>query len=217
VSAARPAPLRADRDPRARFVGYVDVPRDRDILLAWARRLSPSLADDIDRAAVILGGRRPERARSHFQALRDDATAARGVCVLDRDDGLDAPEPALDPMGLEFFTWSRRHIESYLLVRDAMRRALRAAGDHPRVTRVLDTHVPDAEDEARLRAIDAKRLLASRGPLARALGRPLPPGRVAREMFVGELHDDIRQLFQRVREALRALEDSRLTAERRLD
>jgi len=208
VSAARPARGELQPSSRGRFVLYVEGPRDRDILRAWAFRLSPGLAGDIVSSSVILGGRQPDRAVEHFETVRASSSPARGVCVLDRDDEPSAFPTADAAPGLEFFTWSRRHIESYLLVPDAIRRALRHRGDDPRVSRALDRHLPPADDEEALRDIDAKRLLSAQGALARAVGRPLPPGRLAREMFVGELHADIRALFERMRRALRALDAS---------
>jgi hypothetical protein len=217
VSAARPAPGELEPRTRGRFVLYVEGPRDRDILRAWAFRLSPALAGDIVRSSVILGGRQPDRAVEHFEAVSANASPVRAVCVLDRDD---QPSEVLAPggaPGLEFFTWSRRHIESYLLVRDAIRRSLRAQGADPRVSRALDRHVPAVDDEESLRDIDAKRLLSAQGALARAFGRPLQPGRLAREMFVGELHPDIRVLFDRMRHAMRALDASSLTESTRVD
>ncbi len=211
MSAARPARDELEPSSRVRFVVYVEGPRDRDILRAWAQRLSPSLGDELSRSSVILGGRQPERAVEHFRSISQSSAAARGVCVLDRDDAPTSEPPAGAAPGLEFFTWSRRHIESYLLVPDAIRRALRHHGGHPRVSRALEQHVPAPDDEDTLREIDAKRLLSAQGALARAFGRPLQPGRVAREMFVGELHPDIRALFDRMRHALRALDHSSLT------
>ena len=191
---------------RGRFVVYVEGPRDRDILRGWALRVSPALGEALAGAAVILGGRQPGRAVAHFQGVRRGAEASRGLCVLDRDD---APSPSpMGTPGLEFFTWSRRHIESYLLVPDAIRRAMRVRAGDPRVIRALDRHVPDPEDEETLRDIDAKRLLSAQGVLAQAFGRPLQPGRLAREMFAGEHHPDIRALFDRMRHALRALDAS---------
>lgn len=211
MSAARPA--QAGLHPRrtGRFVLYVEGPRDRDILRAWASRLSPGLAEELVRGSVILGGRQPDRAVEHFEGVRARAAQARAVCVLDRDDEpSDVPATGGAP-GLEFFTWSRRHIESYLLVPAAIRRFLRRNGAEPRVSRALERLVPDGDDEATLREIDAKRLLSAQGALARACGRPLQPGRLAREMFVGELHPDIRALFDRMRHALRAVDESSLT------
>jgi hypothetical protein len=210
VSAARPARDELE-ESRGRFVLYVEGPRDRDILRAWAARLSPALAGDLVRSSVILGGRQPDRAVEHFQGIRAEAAAARAVCVLDRDDEPGAPAADDEAPGLEFFTWSRRHIESYLLVPAAIRRSLRDRGTDPRISRALERLVPAADDEDALRDIDAKRLLSAQGALARAFGRPLQPGHLAREMFVGELHPDIRSLFDRMRHALRALDRSSLT------
>lgn len=191
-----------------RFVFYVEGPRDRDILRSWAMRLSPGLAQDLVRSSVILGGRRPERAVEHFRDVSRTSAVARALCVLDRDA---APADPAAAEGLEFFTWSRRHIESYLLVPAAIRRSLRRRGDAPRVGRAIERLVPAQDDEEALREIDAKRLLSEQGDLARALGSPLRPGLLARQMYVGELHPDIRSLFDRVRETLRAIAVSSLT------
>ena len=182
------------------FVLYVEGPRDRDILRAWGRRVLPPLARDIARAAVILGGRQPARAASHFRALLEDAPATRGLCVLDRDgsDGARAPE---GPPGLEFFTWGRRHIESYLLVPDAIRRVLRVPREDVRVDRSLRELLPAQDDETALADLDAKRLLARHGPLARETGGA-SPSRIARAMRADELHPDVLELFQRIRRAL---------------
>jgi hypothetical protein len=190
---------------------YVEGPRDRDILRSWAFRLSPALGEELVRASVILGGRQPDRAVEHFRGVQAGGLSARAVCVLDRDDEPDAVPTAGEAPGLEFFTWSRRHIESYLLVPDAIRRFLRRSGADPRVSRAVERFVPPTDDEETLREIDAKRLLSAQGALARAFGRPLQPGRLAREMFVGELHPDIRCLFDRMRHALRSLDPSPLT------
>lgn len=207
MSAARPERSEPGARGRGRFVVYVEGPRDRDILRGWAFRVSPALGEALAAAAVILGGRRPGRAIEHFEGVRRFAEGSRALCVLDRDD-----EPAASAegaAGLEFFTWSRRHIESYLLVPDAIRRAIRARPDDPRVGRVLDRHLPHPDDEAALRSIDAKKLLSAQGALAKAFGRPVAPGRLAREMHAGEHHDDIRALFDRMRHALRELGELR--------
>ena len=211
MSAARPVPGEQVAGARARFILYVEGPRDRDILRAWALRLSPALAEDVVRSSRILGGRQPERAAEHFDSVRVTCPAARGLCVLDRDDAPTPPPVAEGGAALEFFTWSRRHIESYLLVPDAIRRSLLRRGAHPRTAHAVGRLVPATGDEDVLRDIDAKRLLSAQGALSRAFGAPIQPGRLAREMFVGELHPDIRSLFDRMRRALRAVELSSLT------
>jgi hypothetical protein len=123
--------------------------------------------------------------------------------VLDRDGGGD---PVPDPNGydLHFFTWSRRHIESYLLVPAAIRRALRLPEGDRRVERALLERVPEPEDDHAWRAFDAKRLLAPRGPLPQALGCPLPLARIARSTREAELHPDVHALFDAVRDLLDA-------------
>jgi len=178
---------------------YVEGPRDRDILEGWARRESAALGRALNDAAVILGGRQPERAVSHFLAERERRPGLRGLCILDRDGGGE-PMPE-DLPGLEVFTWSRRHIESYLLVPSAIERSLRN-GDGARAARLLRRHLPNGDDEVALRDFDAKRLLSRAGPLVRELGQPIAPGRVARFMRPNELHADVAALIERLRELL---------------
>jgi hypothetical protein len=149
---------------------------------------------------VILGGRQPARAVAHFRGLRARGEAERGLCVLDRDGESGEPRlPEAEP-GLAFFTWRRRHIESYLLVPDAIRRSARAPAEL-RIVRSLRALLPAADDEAALEDVDAKRLLARHGPLEQLLG-PLPPGRIARAMRPEELHADVWHLLERIREGL---------------
>ena len=210
MAAARLDPVR--RDPTAdrgggsqspglsaRLALYVEGPRDRDLLHAWAFRVSPALADLVGEASVILGGRRPARALEHFRRLRAARSDAAALCVLDRDgDPMPRPPCESEP-GLEFFTWGRRHIESYLLVPDAIRRALRLSPDDGRVERLFQRHVPGPEDEVALRELDAKRLLGESGPFARALGGAPPPGRIARAMVFREIHPEVHGLLARLR------------------
>ena len=179
---------------------YVEGPRDRDILEGWARAESAPLGRALNAAAVILGGRQPERAAAHFAEQREARPDLRGICVLDRDGGAPARPARQD--GLEVFTWSRRHIESYLLVPAAIQRSLRVPDREGRATRLLRQHLPACDDERTLRELDAKRLLADSGPLARGLGEPLALGRIARVMRPDELHADVSALIARLREVL---------------
>jgi hypothetical protein len=117
------------------------------------------------------------------------------LCILDRDDGIAETTPRDDEDGLEFFTWSRRHIESYLLVPGALRRALCLRESDSQLGRILERHLPAAEDEAAFRTVDAKRLLGPKGILPRALGRPVPLSGVARATREDELHPDVHELF----------------------
>ena len=186
------------------FVLYIEGPRDRAILRAWSYRLLPARARDLFRASVILGGRRPDRAIEHFRRLGGGAGGARAVCVLDRDDVAEAEPAGGRESGLSFFTWSRRHIESYLLVPGAIRRAVRAPDDRRRLDRLLREHLPPEGDEGRIRDVDAKRLLGPMGVLARALGRSLPLGGIAQATREVELHDDVHALFALLRAGIGA-------------
>ncbi len=189
----------SEEAPASRFVLYVEGPSDREILRSWAWRVAPELARALVQAAVILGGRQPARAADHFRAIRSECAAARGLCVLDRD----GSAPSLPPTGstepgLEFFTWGRRHIESYLLVPDAILRAAGVPREDPRQTRLVQRHLPPLHDEPALRELHAKALLAEGGPLSRALGRPLSPAHIARQMDRQHLHPDVLDLLDRV-------------------
>jgi hypothetical protein len=182
------------------FVVYVEGPRDRDLLRAWARRLSPRLSGELVASAVILGGRQPARGAAHLRELRRHRSTARGICVLDRD-GNQTPEAITEP-GLECFTWGRRHIESYLLVPDAIRRGLGIPDHDWQFDRLMRAILPALDDERALRELDAKQLLGRKGPLARFLDRPVAPGRIARAMRCEELHPEVRALLLRIQSGL---------------
>jgi len=184
---------------RAGFVLYLEGANDRGILQAWAKRLLPAAGRRLFAGSVILGGRQPARAIDHFRRLGGSRSGLRALCVLDRDDGDAPPAPDCDEPALEFFTWGRRHIESYLLVAAAIGRALRLPDRDGRVERALRVHVPAEGDEDAWRAFDAKRLLAPGGPLPRALGTTLRAGAIARSMRAAELHADVHECFARLR------------------
>jgi len=196
-----PAQAAGVSGPGGGFVLYLEGPGDRGILDAWCRRLLPSIARRLARDSVILGGRRPARAIQHFRALGGAQAGTRGLCVLDRDNDLGPPVPEGSEPGLEFFTWGRRHIESYLLVPEAICRALRLPGADGRIHRVLREHLPPEGDEEAYRALDAKRILGPGGALCLALGVPIPPARVARATRASELHADVHDFFERLRRA----------------
>jgi hypothetical protein len=189
------------------FVLYVEGPADRGILRAWSYRLLPRPAHRLFERVVILGGRQPARALEHFAREADAWPGARGLCVLDRD-GENGGAPS-GPERLEFFTWGRRHIESYLLVPAALRRVLGARAEEARLERALRELLPPAGDEAAHQQLDAKRLLGPHGPLARVLGRPLPLARIAGATLADEHHPDVHALFGRLRHALGSAEPLR--------
>jgi hypothetical protein len=158
----------------------------------------PTRARPLFRASVILGGRQPERALEHFRENWADAPGARALCVLDRDGG-DDDVPDTNGYDLDFFTWRRRHIESYLLVPAAIRRALALSdGDH-RVDRALEQHLPP-QHTPEWERLDAKRLLGTNGPLSRAFGGPLPLTKIAQATRESELDTDVHDLFARLNE-----------------
>jgi hypothetical protein len=183
----------------APFVLYVEGPRDRDVLRIWCQRHQQQSVESV-RTAVILGGRQPHRALEHFHNLRATEPAARGLCVLDRDHGA-GPEPDPGDAALEFFTWGRRHIESYVLVPAALRRLARDQKERFRIERFARDHLPREGDDEAWRRLDAKRLIERDGPLARGLGRPLPVAEIARALRSDELHEAVRALLDRLHPA----------------
>ncbi len=194
---------------------YVEGAGDRAILEGWARTVSPRLERAVREAAIILGGRQPARARAHLAKLQEQQPGLRGLCVLDRDvagSGRDEPAP-----GLEVYTWGRRHIESYLLAPDAIRRGLGRRDHDGRLRRFLAEHFPAPDDEAAFLRLHAKHLLGPRGPLALELGRGrgLPLGRIARRMRPEELHPDVRELLTRLCRVLDFSETAPVVAKRR--
>jgi hypothetical protein len=181
---------RSSNGDAATFVLYLEGPRDQAILRSWARRLSRPLERAIDESAVIMGGRQPARAVEHFRRESERTEALRGLCVLDRDDGEERLGEAVP--GLDFFTWPRRHIESYLLVATAIRRHSSSAADLGRIEALLRGDGRDPEQA------HAKTLLAPKGLLARELGRPISAAGVARAMHRDEIHPDVHALFDLV-------------------
>jgi len=180
---------------------YVEGPRDRDLLRIWARRLSHGLAKAIEGCVVIMGGRQPARAAEHFERLHGGREDVSGLVVLDRDHHDPADDwAAIEP--LELFTWPRRHIESYVVVPAAICRAAGCAPDDPRIDRVLAEHLSGAGGGDALLDLDAKRLLAAKGPLSRAIGRPLSTADIARCMRLDEVHRDVIGVLERVGHAL---------------
>ncbi len=190
---------------------YVEGARDRDILEGWARSVSNELAQRLRMATIILGGRQPSRALAHATELRRREPELRALCVLDGDGGdrSDAARDAEVLAGeLELFTWTRRHIESYLLVPSAISRMLRLPPHDLRLARLLRDHLPAFGDEKSFRALDAKRLLGPTGPFARTFGRPLALGRIARGTAPADFHEDVSALLARLTAVLGSTPDA---------
>jgi hypothetical protein len=198
---------KSSRPASRRLILYVEGPQDRAIMKAWAYRLLPSMGRRLFGASVILGGRRPARAVEHFCGAGGSEAGLVGLCVLDRDDGNQPLIPDSGVSGLEFFTWGRRHIESYLLVPAAIQRSLRMPPDGDRrIRRAINAALAGSVDEAAYGQIDAKRLLGPNGDLPRVVGQPISVQRVARATRVEELHPDVHLLFDRLREGLGILQ-----------
>ena len=186
---------------RRRFVLYVEGPSDCEILRTWARLVSPALARAVDNCSVILGGRRPARALEHFEEVRAKTDVeSHALCVLDRDGASAPPPPTPELPGFEFYTWPRRHIESYLLVPNAILCSARSRDK--RVDRLLSDVLPAQADEEAIRDFDAKRLLTPNGALSRVLGKSVHPAAVARYMNHSDLHADVIHVLDRLRQAV---------------
>lgn len=189
-----------------RFVLYVEGARDRELLETWARRVEPAVARCIERSTVILGGRQPARAVRDFRKRGGAAQGWSGLVVLDRDHHDEPSGPAAevvglpDETGLELFVWSLRHIESYLLVPDAIRRVIGTAADDPRIEAVLGRNevVMPVEDGRVGADVHAKKMLGAGGALSEALGVDLRASEIARAMRAEEFHEDVRSLLSRI-------------------
>lgn len=168
---------------------YVEGPRDRELLGCWARRVDGELARCIEQHTVILGGRQPARAVADFRKRGGAGVGLSGLIVLDRDHHDALPEVP-DETGLDLFVWSLRHIESYVLVPEAIRRMLRLDPEDQRIERFVADHAREGAH--------AKQLLGARGLLGDLLGAELRAGQIARSMRPEELHRDIRDLFREI-------------------
>ena len=127
------------------FTLYVEGPRDRSILRAWAYRMMPGHARRLFGASVILGGRQPERALEHFRENWADDAGGEGA-VRARP-GWGRRSRCRTPTGTTSISspgvavtsratcWCRTAIQS--------RAARCRAGDH-RIERALEEHRPVA-------------------------------------------------------------------------
>jgi hypothetical protein len=135
------------------------------------------------------------------------------LVVLDRDHH-EEDDAVVEEPGLELFTWGRRHIESYVMVRSAIARFLAERSEARLAERLVADVIPAVDDEEAHRTLNAKHLLGAKGPLARDLGAALSPGDIARCMRTEELHADVLDLYERIRAGL-GLAESELEVVRR--
>ena len=115
---------------------YVEGETDEACLRGWARALAKTpqfaaLDGIMDRVAFhyLKGGSAEEMldlADKHFRACRFLSDDPRRVLVMDRNDGKWQARIGKDD---QLLVWTKRHIESYLLVPNAWERAAKAAAD----------------------------------------------------------------------------------------
>jgi hypothetical protein len=198
-----------------RFAVYVEGPRDRDVLRLFATKLSPALARAMDPCVQILGGRRPARAATLFREKIEQAggsVSPTAICILDRDDPESCRNDFPDEPGLDFVIWKRRQIESYLLIPRAIQGCCRSSKDVAALGQLLDALIPDPGDEGSMQILDAKRVLAPKGPIARLVGRPLRAREIVRSMSPLEIHPDVRSVLAEIRDRLAGKVSSSLNA-----
>lgn len=115
---------------------YVEGETDEACLRGWARALHKTqefagLAGLLDKVAFhyLKGGNADEMislADRHFKACRFLSDDPCRLLVLDRNDGKWQARVGKDE---QLLVWTKRHIESYLLVPEAWVRAVKAAAD----------------------------------------------------------------------------------------
>lgn len=202
---------------------YVEGTSDIELFRLLARGIG---RDEtlFDRLPVhILGGRDPKEAREHFLGVRSFSSSARAVCVLDPDldrkSLLDRVNHNSEP-GLEFRLWERRHLESYLLVPEAIERAI--FPEKPLMEGYISKRFrdflseqpravvfPEAVQDYRtlsldwMKTFDAKREVFSPGEedgsfLLREGHPDIAPQHVAQCMRQEEIHDDVRNAIARI-------------------
>ena len=67
---------------------------------------------------------------------------------------------------------------------------------------LLDALIPDPGDEDSMQVLDAKRVLAAQGPVARLVGRPLLAREIVRSMSPLDIHADVRSVLGEIRDRL---------------
>ena len=206
------------------MVLYTEGTTDFEILRIWASVLGKDVSV-FDRLPLhVLGTRDPKQAREHFSGVKSFRSDIEGVCVLDPDKDPEALYSSIEHLkedALEYFVWKRRHLESYLLVPEAIGRAM-AGHESP----LLQDQVagafrdflkepprallfPDQVTDYRSLAIDwmkdfdAKRVIFSPDPTDKSFvvsqGFPdITPQHVAQAMLPSEIHRDVIDLIDRL-------------------
>jgi hypothetical protein len=216
---------------------YIEGKSDEDCLRGWARALAKTqefggLAGNMDRVAFhyLKGGSSGDMldaADRHFKACKFLSENPRRLVVLDRNEGKWQARVGKDE---HLLVWTKRHIESYLLVPGAWARAVKTAADNqfalrgPLAVQVVRDFFNEQSrglavdwlhttDEL-FRDVNAKRMLfeARRGQgddgydalTARLHDAGVAVSRedVAAAMLPDEIHEDVKKVFQKVLGAL---------------
>ena len=216
---------------------YVEGETDEELLRGWADALGRDpefgiLSQAMRRVAFVrLRGGSAEKmlefADKHFRGCKFLGDGGERVLVLDRNDGKWLRRAELDP---NLFVWRKRHVESYLLVPEAWKRAgLKAAEDQfPIASQAAAATVESFfreqsgglpvnwlnPAEQAFRDLDAKQMLFEARKArddgfdsltARLYDRQVVVTRrdVAAAMSSQEIHDDIKGLFRLILAALK--------------
>jgi len=206
------------------LVLYTEGTTDFEILRIWAGVLGKDVRVFDCLPLHVLGARDPKKAREHFLGVKSFRSDIHGICVLDPDKSPSELQVTIDHQqepGLEYRVWDRRHLESYLLVPEAIGRAV--AGDkapllQAQVARAFRDFLkepprallfPDQVKDYRSLAIDwlkdfdAKRIIFSPDPTDNSFvssqGFPgITPQHVGQAMVASEIHKDVVDLIDRL-------------------
>ena len=97
------------------WVLYVEGSTDLSILKAFAQMLDHPVAKELDKAFVRYVGNQPQKARDHFNGLREAKKDLAGFALFDRlEKELQSGSPLYERM------WSKREVENYLCSRDGL-------------------------------------------------------------------------------------------------
>ena len=97
------------------WVLYVEGSTDLSILKAFAQMLDHPVAKELDKAFVRYVGTQPQKARDHFNGLREAKKDLAGFALFDRlEKELQSGSPLHERM------WSKREVENYLCSRDGL-------------------------------------------------------------------------------------------------
>ena len=201
---------------------YVEGSSDIEIL----RLIAASMGKDdslFDRIPYhVLGGRDPKSAREHYLGVRSFRDDCAGICLLDPDidrPGLQEAVRHHREEGLEFFIWQRRHLESYMLVPEAIARAanmgamfenqiIEAFRDFLAARPRAVLFPENVEDYRKLHldwmeTFDAKRWIFSPYPKDGGFihihaGGNITPQHVAQCMTSDEVHEDVARFIERL-------------------